>query len=160
MIVLSLLSRIFLKCTSTAALVTLLTADELCISWFNLFNLIQLALNPKMNNILSIRLLLPEPLGPTIDVKFLWKGPIFWVPAYDLKFFKIIWSMISLGLFSLIRVNCFLGIEMIVYCFGGICGGWIELVLEDWLGYCMGLDYGCPFLPVDGFCSLWGNDCD
>lgn len=28
-------------------------------------------------------LLLPEPLGPTMAEKDLWKGPIVWLPAYD-----------------------------------------------------------------------------
>jgi len=47
----------------------------------------------------------PEPFGPTIEVKFLWNGPIFCTPAYDLKFFNTIWSMINLGLLSLMRAK-------------------------------------------------------
>lgn len=58
-----------------------------------------------MNNILSIKLDFPEPFGPTIEVKFLWNGPIFCVPAYDLKFFNIIWSIIRRGLFSLTKAK-------------------------------------------------------
>ncbi len=99
------LSSIFLKWTSTAALPILPTSDELWISWCNLLSLIQLALNPKMKSMLSIRFDFPDPLGPTMEVKFLWNGPIFWVPAYDLKFFKTKWSMIRRGLFYFISTK-------------------------------------------------------
>ncbi len=72
-----------------------------------------------MKSMLSIRFDLPEPLGPTIEVKFLWNGPIFWVPAYDLKFFKIKWSIMRRGLFYFVNtkvrhklLSCFLGMEI------------------------------------------------
>jgi hypothetical protein len=63
---------------------------ELWMSWLSLFNRIQLALKPKINNILSIKFDLPEPFGPTTLVKLPWNGPIFCLPAYDLKFYNII----------------------------------------------------------------------
>lgn len=91
-------SCIFLKYTSTDVLVIFISWEiaELWISWFSLCSLIQLALYPNMNNMLSIKLDLPEPLGPTMLVKFLWMGPISWRPAYDLKFSNTIFDIISL----------------------------------------------------------------
>ena len=40
------------------------------------------ALYPKTNNIESITFDLPLPLGPTMLVKLLWKGPNTCLPAY------------------------------------------------------------------------------
>ena len=45
-----------------------------------------LAFLPKTNSMASMLFDLPDPLGPTIDVKHLWNGPISLTPAYDLKF--------------------------------------------------------------------------
>jgi len=66
-------------------------------SWLSLLSLIQLALNPKMKSMLSMRFDFPEPLGPTILVKLVWNKPIFCLPAYDLKSSSIMWSITSLG---------------------------------------------------------------
>lgn len=63
-------SWIFLKWTVTDARSIACIVEELWISWLSLFNLIQFALYPNINNILSIKLDFPEPFGPTTLVKF------------------------------------------------------------------------------------------
>ena len=45
----------------------------------------------------SMTLLLPLPLGPTMEVKDLWKGPSTCRPAYDLKFSFSMCVMTSRG---------------------------------------------------------------
>ena len=54
-------------------------------------------LYPKTKSIESMTLLFPLPLGPTIDVKLLWKGPSTWLPAYDLKKSFSMWVIINLN---------------------------------------------------------------
>ena len=49
---------------------------------------------PNTKSIASITFDFPEPFGPTTDEKHLWKGPIFWTPAYDLKLRRTIFSII------------------------------------------------------------------
>jgi len=96
---------ILLKWISTAALLTPVDVLELWMSWLSLFNLIQLALNPNMKSILSIRFDLPEPFGPTTLVKLPWNFPIICRPAYDLKSSRTMWSITKRGCFYLITLR-------------------------------------------------------
>jgi hypothetical protein len=84
--------------------------DDLCINSETLFNRNCFALLPNTKSNASMTLLLPLPLGPTMDEKRLWKGPISCTPAYDLKFSRTIFVIISLvvmrGLLFLFSIDC------------------------------------------------------
>ena len=55
-----------------------------------------LARLPNTNINASMRFDLPDPFGPTTEVKRLCIGPISRTPAYDLKFSKVIFCTINL----------------------------------------------------------------